>query len=174
MSRRQGPDVIVIVLGAVGAAVVAAGTFGLLNAASRPAALNERLKAAETTIQTIEHSERVRADTSVYAAHALCRTPLDQAGGELHSKLVAAAAEAGLNAPRIEVAAPEIPEAGSRLTPVTFTIQAFGQYPAVIDYLQRLSRLQPQVFADTADLQAQTSQVGLKLTGRIVCEAPAA
>ncbi len=173
MSRSSTPDVKTVCVAVLaGLAAVWVGFSGLSLLAT-PANLKARLAAIEATAGRIDAAPRQIGDPSAYAPHALCHASPRQAADALKTALAGSAATAGIAAPRIAVTPPDAAEAGGRLTPVLFQIDAAGRYDSVLALLRLLDQAEPEVFADTLDLKSQTSTVSLKLTGRVLCQTSA-
>ena len=174
MSRREGPDVVRVVVAmslAVGLAWLA---FSTLAALATPPSLGARLERIEASAARVDEARRAFGDTSGYQRHAVCHEGTQAAAESLRRRIAQAAAAAGLNGPTIQVNPPDSMDVTGRLTPVLFEVDATGTYDSVMILLRQLAQGGPQVFADTLDLKSQTSSVALKFTGRVLCTPPQA
>jgi hypothetical protein len=169
--RARGPDALTVALAVLAALAGGGAAFGALSALSAPAGVEARAQRVEQIAARVGSSPPDAGNASAYAAHALCRGPTLQAADTLRGRLAAAADAAGLANPRITVAPPD-PEAGGRLKPARFQIEAAGGYEAMLGFMRTLDQGEPEVFADTFDLSSAVSSVTFKLTGRVLCSTP--
>lgn len=163
-----------IVAGCVLVAVASAWLgFSGLAALAKPGQLGGRLARLEPMLRAVERAPRAAGDPSSYAPHAICRTGSVQAGEQLKARIAAAAAEAGLPAPKLALSPPDVEFTTDRLAPVMFQADVTGRYDAVLQFLKLMAEGEPQVFADTMDLKSETSVVSLHFTGRVLCSTSA-
>ena len=165
----RAPDAMVVALAVLTTLVIAWIAFSLLSALARPPRLKARLDQIDARTERITSISREAGGSSTYLAHAVCTQAGAQAAQALSDQLSRAAAVAGLAAPKVSVTPPDAPELDGRLTPVLFQLEASGAYDAVLGMLRTLGQSEPQLFADTLDLKAETSIVSIKLTGRVLC-----
>jgi len=126
-------------------------------AAARLAQINQELTSAEQL--TAEEAGMS------YPANAVCHQSIASAAAALKLRLQQVS---NLNVTHLEVSADRARHAAD-LMPITFSMEATGQPEAAVGFLVDLSRAQPKVFVDQADLQSTAPLMGLKLSGRIYC-----
>lgn len=148
-------------------AAIAIIAVGLLSMLAAPSNGHDRLKVAGSGISAMEASLQHQNPALPYPAGAVC--PSRDVGVKLiQQRLQQAAANAGVPLTDVSIGKASSNEA-SGLTEFTITFGAQAQYDALLRFLDSLSKSQPQVFVDTADLTPNTSVATLKLTGRAVC-----
>ena len=151
------------------AAAAAWLVFQALSALALPGQVPARLAHIEHALHRVELARQDAGDPSAFLPHAVCTQRTESAADNLKTRLVSAAAQAGLGAPTITVTPTDSMQAGGRLAPVMFELQGTGRYEAALGLLQNLARESPEVFADTLDMKSDSGVVTLKLTGRILC-----
>lgn len=148
------------------AAVCALAAGVALTVLGRPAHLEDRLGAIEQRADQTAQLLRPRQDLGA-APEAVCSGDLVRQVAVLRTAVSDLGREQDLELSGLDIA-PEAP-GRSGLTPVRIRFEASGGYEAALTLLDRLGRIQPQVFADTVDLVSQTSSVDLTFSGRVFC-----
>lgn len=157
------------VAGAVGLA--GALVFALLAASlARPEGYAERVAALDQKVAEIERlARKARGDRSTRAGQ-ICVGPASAQADALRSQIQDNAGQLQLDLTVVEVAASGDGGANA-LETLRVRFEAAGSYEAAFGLLERLQRLQPQIFADTVDVTSKTTSVTLSFTGRAFCSA---
>lgn len=150
------------------AVVVATGLSGL----TKPAQSSERLRRVADVTARAERAVKGKGDAGAYPAGAVCRGSVEDAAEAAERRIQAAAASAGVTVSAV-TAAPGPREPDAPLAEVRIEVMAEGAYDATLMFLNLLARSQPEVFADTLDLETKGSKVELAFTGRLLCSTSA-
>ena len=155
------------------AAFVAVAFYLLLSMAARPHGLTPRLGQVSGEVAQVETTLARAGGASPYAPGAVCHDAGPAAEAALRQRLQAGASAAQVNLANLTTAVGVGDEAQGSLMPVTFQVEASGHYEAVVALLGALTKAEPEVFIDTADLKSQAASVALKLSGRVFCSTAA-
>lgn len=152
-----------------GIALCAAVVMGVaLPSLSAPKDFHPRLEALETGAAEVRRLSRTGRGAKPMRASAVC-ADAGEAASQLRQTLSQDAAQLKLDISRVDVA-PAGEETGG-LAVLDIRFEAGGGYDAALAMLERLDRLQPQIFADTVDLTSRTSSVTISFSGRAFCAA---
>lgn len=163
---KEAPSIVDGVWMAGVAALCALAAGVALTVLSRPSGLEDRLEGIERRADQTAQLLRPRREVGL-APDAVCTGDIGRQVATLRSAVSKLGAEQDLELSSLDIA-PEAP-GRSGLTPVRIRFEASGGYEAALTLLDRMGRIQPQVFADTVDLVSQTSSVDLSFSGRVFC-----
>jgi hypothetical protein len=157
-----------VTLGAVAAGL----SFIALAALTRPAHLGERLAAIG---QIATKAERLKAagGSGADPHRRACHTRPEAAMASLAQALSKGAAAAKIDVSNIVVAPSALGVRADNLTMVDVRFHASGSYDALITLLGLLSKSQPEIFLDTADLRSRSGAVDFDLKGHVYCSTSA-
>jgi hypothetical protein len=153
------------VLGLAAAVAAAVG----LSALTKPDDFKARLDVLTARREQLAKLASKPGDPNAYAPTAVCPDVSATQAQALELRLRAAAATAGVSPVNIAVGLLPSPDLEVALAPITFNLVVEGPYDAALMMMDSLSRSQPEIFIDTADLKSKISSVDLTLSGRIYC-----
>jgi hypothetical protein len=169
MSARRTIDVRTATTAVTAAALTAVVFLFALSALAHPRGLQARLARAATALTDVEASLQSPGDPYAYPPHALCRMGANAAGPALQDRVTALAAGSGLTLSGVSATPGVADETAGGVAPVALQFKTTGRYDAIIGFMDALARNQPEIFADSVDLQSETSAVSLTFQGRIYC-----
>lgn len=173
MSVRSRVSVQAAVTGSTIAVGVLASLWLLLSALATPPGLAANTAALERKISMAEQLSQGAAGPIDHQVGAVCHQSPATAASAIKLRLQAASAAKGLSVSNLATGPATADEAQGGLVPVTFTLEASGRYDQAVLLIAALAKSQPEIFVDQADLKSQTSQVLLKLSGRLYCSTSA-
>ena len=169
MSARSRISVQAAITGSTIAAGVLAALWLVLSAVATPPGLAASTAALERKISAAEQLTQKASGPLDHGGGAVCHQSLTVAATALKQRLQTTSTANGLSVSNIATAPGTADEAQGGLAPVTFTLEASGRYDQTVLLIAALAKSQPEIFVDQADLKSQTSQVLLKLSGRLYC-----
>ena len=149
----------------LGAAIATSFALSML---ARPMGIDEQTQGLARQADEAEGLLRKVKGAPNYPAGAICDSGPDAA--------VAGLTKAIGGAPGVTLASlngiPRAPdEAHGGLQPISVSVQASGQYGALVGMLKSLSQVTPTFFVDTLDLKSEAGTIKLKMSGRTFCSA---
>lgn len=147
--------------------------FGLsvwtLSTLARPNGVKARVDAVVRQVDRIEQLSRTPGAADRYPAGAVCEN-VTTGLQNLQGRLAAAASATSVKLVDVAVTPRSEPTEGAGPTsPVTFKLQADGNYEAVLLMLDVLDKAQPTILVDSVDLAPKASGVRLKMSGEVLC-----
>lgn len=149
------------------ALALAVASYVALKWIATPADYATRMAAVQAQALRAEGLAAKSSGTATLGKGAVCEGFEEAQLGQVREAVESAGRTEGLQSLQVALGAPL--DAGARIAPLTVTLRADGGYDKVAGFLDRLGRITPKIFVDSADLAPSATGASLSLTGRVFC-----
>jgi hypothetical protein len=139
-----------------------------LSRLSHPADYKESTASIAAKLDRADKLLKAPGDAFAYPVATLCSDQV-AATDALKKGVETGAAASSVALTSLLVNASSSVSPGAELSPIEVRFEATGQYEALLQLLNSLSKTQPEVFVESLDLKPQTSTVSMKFSGRAFC-----
>ena len=143
--------------------------FALFLVVASPKEASSGVREANRSLDRVDAIVSSQRGTAMYPAGTVCRMTAEAAAQALRQRLTTAAQTSGADLTSSSIVVGALSPESGWLTPISVRVEAGGPYGAALAFAGALSKSQPTLFVDSAELRSKGSTAALILYGHIYC-----